>query len=492
MRKPLVLAAAVLVFMLAAASASAQVERDVHSREHAGYTGVSRDIFTRGRTEPGEQAAPEAEFQVSPYLLTTAMVISFSVRVTARDVTRAIAIAPVMEEAAGSAAALADVSSSESTADETAASELVDETEALVLARDMQETVADEAGELEPSSQKAQEQALLPNPAEHSRGPLKLNGNSFGEFPDSTGGTPHDTGDAGDQSASVKEQVDQPDFLAEDPGGINAVDQGAAGGAGQGNTSRELSADGKGSLAFGDGGAFALPDGDKQANLALPGDGTGALANLGMPDWATIRIPHSVTTLSRGNHRKRQVALTFDDGPHPEYTPQILKILDYYHVPATFFVVGIQCVKYPQLVQQAYAEGHEIGSHSYDHFRLPNLPEDEKEYQIDEEQLLIKRLCGVAPRFLRPPGGQIDDQTKAMLRKRGIILALWDVALNDTKDGKTADEMLKTAEAKIRPGSVILAHDGIEATVKLLPQLIEELRSQGYEFVTMSQLAAGL
>lgn len=479
MRKPLVLAAAILVFLLAAASASAQVERDVHSRERAGYTGVSRDIFTRGRTEPGEQAAPEAEFQVSPYLLTTAMVISFSVKVTARDVTRAFEIAPVMEEAAESDVALADASTAEPTAEEAAATELADETEAMVLARGMQETVAAEAEGLESS-------------VEHPRTTLKLDGNSFGDFPDSAGGTPHDTGDAGDQPAAVKEQVDQPDFLANDPGGINAVDQGASGNAGQGNTNRELSADGKGSLAFGDGTAFALPDGDMQANLALPGDGTGALANLGMPDWATIRIPSSVTTLSRGNHRKRQVALTFDDGPHPEYTGEILKILAKYNVHATFFVVGAQCVKYPQLVQQAFAEGHEIGSHSYDHFRLPNLPEDEKKYQIDEEQLLIKRLCGVEPRFLRPPGGQIDSQTKAMLKKRGIILALWDVALNDTKDGKTADEMLKTAEAKVRPGSVILAHDGIPATVELLPKLIEELRSQGYEFVTMSQLAAGL
>ncbi|MBN2080751.1 polysaccharide deacetylase family protein [bacterium] len=212
-------------------------------------------------------------------------------------------------------------------------------------------------------------------------------------------------------------------------------------------------------------------------------------AKAGMPNYD---VSSRITSVSRGNSRKKQVALTFDDGPHPEFTSQLLAVLEYYDVPATFFYVGVQAQKYPHWVKMTHQAGHEIASQTYDHFRLPKLPREEKIYQIDEYQRLIEGLIGVTPRFLRPPGGQVDPETEELVAERGMVLGLWDVGLNDTRDGKTKQQMLDMAKRKIRSGSVVLAHDGIQATVDMLPELIEYLRGQGYEFVTMSELAAGM
>jgi peptidoglycan/xylan/chitin deacetylase (PgdA/CDA1 family) len=208
-----------------------------------------------------------------------------------------------------------------------------------------------------------------------------------------------------------------------------------------------------------------------------------------MPDYD---ISDRITTVARGNSRRKQVALTFDDGPHPEFTSQILAVLDQYDVPATFFFVGVQAQKYPHWVKMVHQAGHEIGSHTYDHFRLPKMPRQEKIYQIDEYQRLIEGLTGETPRFLRPPGGQIDAESEQLLADRHMVLAMWDVALNDTREDKTSEMIYKTAKSEIRSGSVVLLHDGIQATVDMLPELITQLKNQGFEFVTMSELAAGM
>jgi peptidoglycan/xylan/chitin deacetylase (PgdA/CDA1 family) len=224
--------------------------------------------------------------------------------------------------------------------------------------------------------------------------------------------------------------------------------------------------------------------------------GSGAPVELMLPREAPalpeFPIKPGLGEFSRGNPKKKQVALTFDDGPHPQFTSQILAVLAYYRVPATFFFTGIQAQKNPQWVRMTHQAGHEIGNHTYDHFRIPKLPRKEQEYQIDEYQRLIQGLTGVTPRFLRPPGGQVDKETQQLITQRGMIVAMWDVALNDTKAGKSERDLLKTSMKNIRPGSVILAHDGIQSTIDMLPTLITALRAEGYSFVTMSQLASGL
>ncbi|MDQ3024369.1 MAG: polysaccharide deacetylase family protein, partial [bacterium] len=90
------------------------------------------------------------------------------------------------------------------------------------------------------------------------------------------------------------------------------------------------------------------------------------------------------------------------------------------------------------------------------------------------------------------PGGLLDPETKKLLETRGMVCALWDVNINDTKEGKTKAQLLKHALDNVKPGSIILAHDGVQATVDMLPELITKLKAQGYEFVTLSQMCAGL
>jgi peptidoglycan/xylan/chitin deacetylase (PgdA/CDA1 family) len=194
--------------------------------------------------------------------------------------------------------------------------------------------------------------------------------------------------------------------------------------------------------------------------------------------------------LRRGDPNTKEIALTFDDGPHPFYTSQLLSILRFYRVPATFFLVGVQAERYPKWVQMIHQEGHEIGCHTYDHFRLVNLPLDEQVYQIEEFTSLIERLTGTKPNLLRPPGGQFDHFTISLMNKNGMALGLWTTNTNDTAPQTGADELYRKILEEVQPGSIILMHDGAKASLAALPQLIETLRRRGYSFVTMSQMMA--
>lgn len=196
-----------------------------------------------------------------------------------------------------------------------------------------------------------------------------------------------------------------------------------------------------------------------------------------------------VKELRRGNPALREVALTFDDGPHPVYTSRILATLHYYRVPATFFMVGVQAARYPEWVKMTFQEGHEIGSHTYDHFRLVELPFDEQTYQIEEFQRLIFKLTGTYPRFLRPPGGQYNAQTVDLMNRNGLAVGLWTLNPKDLTD-VDAQTMYRNILENTVNGSIILMHDGSPTTVQILPSLIETLKRRGYRFVTISQMLA--
>lgn len=195
----------------------------------------------------------------------------------------------------------------------------------------------------------------------------------------------------------------------------------------------------------------------------------------------------TVNFIERGSEQEKVVALTFDDGPHPEYTYRILRILNFYQAKATFFVVGTEVEKYPQWVKMANQLGMEIGSHTYEHFRLSLLSEEEARYQIEQNQQLIRSLVGYEPLFLRPPGGRVNGQVGRLAAEYGLVIAWWSYNSNDLSD-RTADEIYQSVVDSVEPGAIILFHDGSEETVKALPRIIEELRRRGYRLVTMSEL----
>ena len=190
----------------------------------------------------------------------------------------------------------------------------------------------------------------------------------------------------------------------------------------------------------------------------------------------------------RGDIRKQRIALTFDDGPHPVYTLQLLDILRRTHTPATFFVVGKQVEKNPALVQLEVAEGHEVGNHTYDHVNLTLIPPELIAYELDQCDAAIKKATGSSARFFRPPGGDYNGDVIRDAARRGYITTLWT---NDPGDFQKPppDIILRRSLEHLENGAIILMHDGIPQTLQILPQFIEEARRRGYQFVTISQLA---
>lgn len=187
----------------------------------------------------------------------------------------------------------------------------------------------------------------------------------------------------------------------------------------------------------------------------------------------------------------KKIALTFDDGPHPKQTTEILKILADNDVHATFFVIGCNVEEYSWQIPRILAAGHEIGNHSYHH---PCVEKPSAELVASEIQKCEKALYDVAeyrPKFFRPPGGIISPAIENYCADSEYSVILWSI---DTRDWTHRDpdaivtDVLKT----VRPGDIILMHDYIggskSPTPTALRRLIPELKKMGYEFCTISEL----
>src|SRR5690625_1580842 len=182
------------------------------------------------------------------------------------------------------------------------------------------------------------------------------------------------------------------------------------------------------------------------------------------------------------------VALTFDDGPAPTTTPKLLDILASEGVPATFFVLGAQVQKYPEIVERAANEGHEIGSHTWKHARLTLLPSKAVKKDLDKTNRMIKNAIGTAPMLLRPPYGSTNKKVAKVAKQAGLAVILWDV---DSRDWEHRNPKKTVKEAKAaRDGSIILLHDIHDSTITAVPDVIKALRKQGFTFVTVSDLVS--
>jgi peptidoglycan/xylan/chitin deacetylase (PgdA/CDA1 family) len=195
-----------------------------------------------------------------------------------------------------------------------------------------------------------------------------------------------------------------------------------------------------------------------------------------------------ITQIFKGDPTKKQIALTFDDGPHGAVTLLLLHQLQYLNVPATFFVVGKQAVKFPQIVQLEVLDGNEVGNHTYDHVNLTKIPPAEVPYELDECDAVIQHIIGTSPRFFRPPGGDINDVVAKSVADHGYIIALWS---EDPGDYQRIPSfvILRRCMTKLKPGVIFLLHDGVPQTVQMLPKFVAQARAEGYTFVTMSTLA---
>lgn len=180
-----------------------------------------------------------------------------------------------------------------------------------------------------------------------------------------------------------------------------------------------------------------------------------------------------------------QVALTFDDGPSYSYTSRILDILARYDVPATFFIVGRHTRGQLDLVRRLAAEGHSVQNHTYDHYRLTSYSDAVVREQLTTTSELIEDVVGVAPLCMRPPYGAVNDRVRAVADDLGLATIMWDVNPSDwTKPGAAA--VASRVLSRTAGGDIVLLHDLAGwSTIGALPSIIEGLRAQGLEFVSL-------
>jgi len=196
--------------------------------------------------------------------------------------------------------------------------------------------------------------------------------------------------------------------------------------------------------------------------------------------------------ITRVDGHDATIALTFDDGPNPDATPEILDVLASRSVRATFFVLGRHAEQWPQLVRRAAAEGHEIANHGYYHRKLHLKSPAYVRRDLALGAQAIEQASGVRPRLFRAPHGFRSPWVTSIARSLGQRTVGWSLGVWDSaKPG--ADVIAERAVSGVRPGSILLLHDGDgydprgdrKQTAQALPLIIDRLRDQGYRFVTI-------
>lgn len=181
-----------------------------------------------------------------------------------------------------------------------------------------------------------------------------------------------------------------------------------------------------------------------------------------------------------------EIALTFDDGPHPE-TERLLDILDRYNAKATFFCIGTQVEKYPEIVNRIIQSGHSIGSHTYNHtwkFTLSSYRETTTE--ITRGIDAIEQITGKRTLLFRPPYGITNPMIGKSIKKNNLMSIGWNIRTFDTTK-KHADDVFRKVAVALKPGAVILMHDRLKITVDAVPQILEEITKRGLITVTIEQ-----
>lgn len=193
----------------------------------------------------------------------------------------------------------------------------------------------------------------------------------------------------------------------------------------------------------------------------------------------------------------KSVALTFDDGPYPPYTDELLVVLQQNKVKATFFMIAENAEKHPQLVRQIADAGHEVALHALQHRDFLKLNAAEQQHNVAAGKAILERLSGVPVTLLRPPHGFRDWSVMATLRHNGLTAVNWSVIPRDwTNPG--VDVIVSRVMEQVHSGAIILLHDGDspkyqasrQQTVQATQIIIEKLRAAGYNFVTVSELLA--
>jgi peptidoglycan-N-acetylglucosamine deacetylase len=185
---------------------------------------------------------------------------------------------------------------------------------------------------------------------------------------------------------------------------------------------------------------------------------------------------------STSQRAARIVRLTFDDGPVRVNTPRVLKVLSNYRVKATFFVIGQQARRHPRLLKREYRQGHSVQNHTYTHPDLTTLGNARIRRELRATNRAIKAAGVPRPYRFRPPYGHTNARVRGVGASLGLIQTLWSVDPHDWAN-PPASVICRRVVSNVRPGSIVLLHDGSGAnTVEALPCIIKRLRGRGYGF----------
>lgn len=182
---------------------------------------------------------------------------------------------------------------------------------------------------------------------------------------------------------------------------------------------------------------------------------------------------------------KKQVALTFDDGPLPDVTPLILDILDLYEAKATFFMVGQNAQRYPRIVEEVIRRGHAVGNHTHHH--LPGRRLNADVYAAD----VALAARHIPSRLFRPPHGWISKSQARRLRAEGFDIVMFDLVTRDYSSRMSAADVVRNVKRLARPGSIIVFHDSYKSMpriIEALPLALKWLRDEGFSFSLLNDL----
>lgn len=214
-----------------------------------------------------------------------------------------------------------------------------------------------------------------------------------------------------------------------------------------------------------------------------------------LTDWYVRLV--SQKAIKKGSKTEPKVCLTFDDGPDPRYTPDVLKILQELHVPAVFFLMGAKAERLPDLVRRIESEGHQIGCHTYYHRHAYLLSPWKSVSTIRKGQQAIEKIIGKPLHWFRPPWGALNLFQYYFLRHSGLRIVHWNVNACDWEKKTGASGVFELILKRVQPNSIIVLHDSggetgaPDNTVVALPVIIRKLQSEGYCFVTLEEALGG-
>lgn len=203
-----------------------------------------------------------------------------------------------------------------------------------------------------------------------------------------------------------------------------------------------------------------------------------------MGDGTGSSVLYRRDTSGRADDSAPVVALTFDDGPHPAYTEQLLDGLKERDIKATFFLIGVNVEGHEDIVERMAAEGHLIGNHTYSHVQLTKISDGEASKEIEEANAVLTAACGSVIHYIRPPFGSWQED---LYNLTDMQVVLWSVDPQDWKL-KNTDAVVKAVLDHVEDGDIILLHDVYKTSVEAAFQIIDKLKAEGYEFVRVDEL----